>query len=87
MPEVLPRIIAEIDAEIARLQQARELLTGVAAPKKRGRPSKKTVSADPVVASRERKPMSAEARKRIGEAQRKRWASTKKSAKSSKGNT
>jgi hypothetical protein len=58
-----------LDSEIARLRQVRALLTGTNGHivTKRG-PVKKRV-------------MSAEARKRIGDAQRKRWAKWKKAAK------
>ena len=63
------RILFEIDSEIARLQKVRELLggsnNGVA---KRGRPTGKRT-------------LSAEARAKIAEAQRKRWAKQKKAAK------
>ena len=67
-------ILAEIDAEIARLKQVRALLAGSGkvattfterrAKKTTGRASKKRV-------------LSAEARKRIADAQRKRWAAQK----------
>ncbi|HUD21500.1 MAG TPA: hypothetical protein VMQ60_01540 [Acidobacteriaceae bacterium] len=59
-------IIAGLDGEIARLRQVRALLTGSNGhiATKRG-PRKKHV-------------MSAEARKRIGDAQRKRWAKWKR---------
>ncbi len=63
-------IIEELDAEIARLQDARALLTRIGSSvAKPGRPAKKHHI------------MSAEARKRIGDAQRKRWAAQKKDAK------
>jgi hypothetical protein len=57
-------ILSEIDSEIARLSQVRELLTG----SKSGAP--------PV--PRKRRTLSAAARKRIGDAQRRRWAAQKK---------
>lgn len=74
-------IVQELDAEIARLQQVRKLLSngsrlspvGLAAvsqatsPNKAGRKKKRTLSP--------------EARQRIAEAQRKRWATAKKVAK------
>ena len=60
------QIIAEIDAEIARLKQARALFSDDA--------DKETVAAAPI---RKRRKMSAAARKRIGDAQRKRWAKQK----------
>ena len=62
----IDKILASIDAEIAQLKQARALLSGGGI--------KKTASAAPV---RKRRKMSAAARKRIGDAQRKRWAKQK----------
>ncbi len=70
----ISKIIEELDAEIARLTQVRNLLAGgngdnvpslVVARKSR----------------KKRKPLSAEARERIAAAQRKRWAKQKKAAK------
>jgi len=79
---VLERVLAEIDGEIARLESVKALLAGVSSPVKRGRgrppgaatkaPAKKTSG---------RRTMSPEARERIRQAQLKRWAATKKSAK------
>jgi hypothetical protein len=75
-------VIAAIDKEISRLQQAREILAGSdeEAPKTRGRkPAEKPV----VVKKRVGRPagtkrvLSAEARKRIADAQKKRWAAQK----------
>lgn len=82
------RIIAEIDAEISKLQQARALLSGgeVAAPKAgRGRPkgSKNSVVAKPAVAKKKRK-LSPEGRKRIAEAMKRRWAERRKLVAASK---
>jgi hypothetical protein len=70
-------IVAEIDAEIARLTQVRSLLAGsrtIATSGAERKPSK---------ASSKKRVLSAEARKRIADAQRKRWAAQK--AKSKKG--
>lgn len=70
------RILSEIDAEIARLQQARSALTAIAgsgtvAPR-RGRPkgsiNKKTA------APRRKRNLTPEGRKRIAEAMKRRWA-------------
>jgi hypothetical protein len=83
-------ILATIDSEIATLQHARALLSGAAAPaakKKAGRP-KKVVAAPKkaAVASVAAKPakkkrhLSAEGRKRIAEAVKKRWAAQKAAA-------
>jgi hypothetical protein len=77
-------IIAALDKEIVRLQQARAILTAAAsvngaASIKRGlgRP-KKAIS---VVAARKRKGISPEARERIAAAQKARWAKVRKAAK------
>jgi hypothetical protein len=81
---VYETILKEIDAEIARLQQARTLLAGVSIATKRGlgRPPAKQAAA-PTTAKKARKPLSAEAREKMRQAQLKRWAATKKSAKKS----
>ena len=74
------RIIAELDAQIAKLQQARALLAGTTAPAAgRGRPkgSKNAASAAPATAPRKRK-LSPEGRKRIADAMKKRWAERRK---------
>ena len=62
-------ILASIDSEIAQLKQARALLSRDG--------TKKTATASP---GRKRRKMSATARKRIGDAQRKRWAKQKATA-------
>lgn len=71
----LDNLLSSIDAEIARLQQARALLAGTGTRGGRVVNSSKTTSKP-----RRKRVMSAEARKRIGEAQRKRWAAQKKAA-------
>jgi len=83
------RIIAEIDGQIAKLQQARALLAETTTPTPtvhvgRGRPkgSKNSVSAVSIAAStpaapRKRK-LSPEGRKRIADAMKKRWADRRK---------
>ena len=74
----IENILAQIDSEIARLQQARNLLAtiGTAAPKA-GRSAKKaSAKAKP----RKKRVLSAEARKRIADAQRKRWAAVRAKA-------
>ena len=76
------RIIAEIDAQISKLQQARALLAGTtttAARAGRGRPkgSKRTASAASTTTPRKRK-LSPEGRKRIADAMKKRWAERRK---------
>lgn len=79
------RIVSEIDAEIARLQQARAALTaigesGTVAPR-RGRPKGSTNKNQ--TGSRRKRNISPEGRKRIAEAMKRRWAERR--AGSSKG--
>lgn len=71
------KIIAEIDAQIEKLQQARELLSGFAAAgsKRPGRP-KGSKNAQP---GKKRK-LSPEGRRRIQEAMKRRWAERRKTA-------
>jgi hypothetical protein len=69
-------ILASLDAEIARLQEARNALAGLSGGKRRGRPS---ASASPNKTNTKKRALSAEARERIAAAQRKRWAKQKKS--------
>jgi hypothetical protein len=80
-------ILFEIDAEIARLMQAKALLssTGTTAIKRKpGRPSKTATIVVPVVQKmKKRKKMSAEGRERVRQAQIKRWAAVKLAAKTS----
>jgi hypothetical protein len=82
----LSDILASIDREIGQLQQARALLSGVAAPaakKKAGRPKKIAAKAIPVAikpAKKKRRNLSPEGRKRIAEAVKRRWAAQKKAA-------
>jgi hypothetical protein len=63
-------ILASIDSEIARLKQVRALLSGGG--------TKKVASAAPV---RKRRKLSAASRKKIADAQRKRWANQKATGK------
>lgn len=82
------RIIAEIDAQISKLQQARELLSGTLAvgSKGPGRPkgSKNSKAAPktaaPKVAVSSKRRLSPEGRKRIAEAMKRRWAERRKLA-------
>ena len=74
-------ILAALDREIAQLQRARELLGVVAAPKKKvGRPKK--VAMPPAVAkpAKKKRNLTPEGRKRIAEADKRRWAAQKKAA-------
>jgi 50S ribosomal subunit-associated GTPase HflX len=66
-------ILAEIDAEIARLTQVRSLLAGSRAVVSSG--SKSKASKGP--GKKKKRVLSADARKRIADAQRKRWAAQK----------
>lgn len=76
------RIIAEIDAQIEKLQQARNLIQGsngdapaVDKPR-RGRPRKDAAQAAPTTTKKSagKRSLSPEARKRIADAQKRRWA-------------
>jgi hypothetical protein len=69
------KILAALDTEIARLQEAKALLTGTTVKRAPGRP--KGTSA-PVAKKRK---MSAEGRARIVAAVKARWAKQKKAAK------
>ncbi len=70
------RIIAEIDAQILKLQQARALLAGAAKPVRSG-PGRPKGSATVNAVKRKRK-LSPEGRKRIADAMKKRWAERRK---------
>ncbi|MDE3105557.1 MAG: hypothetical protein KGK08_10320 [Acidobacteriota bacterium] len=73
------RIIAEIDAQIAKLQQARELLAGAAAPRTgRGRPKGSKNVAKSAASAKRKRNLSPEGRKRIAEAMKRRWAERRK---------
>jgi hypothetical protein len=75
------RIVQEIDAQIAKLQQAKALLTGVQTAKSgRGRP-KGSKNATKSTGTRR---LSAEGRKRIAEAMKRRWAERRKTAAAAK---
>lgn len=74
------RIIAEIDAQISKLQQARALLSGNAKSAVRtgpGRPKGSKNAAAAAPATHKRK-LSPEGRKRIADAMKKRWAERRK---------
>ena len=74
----LTGILAEIDQEIARLTQARALLSGGTVVKRGpGRPKAATVV--PKLTKKTHK-LSPEGRKRIAEAVKRRWAAQKKAA-------
>lgn len=70
----IDRIIAEIDAQITKLQQARALLTGASTVRTGpGRPKGSTNAAKPL-----KRKLSPEGRKRIADAMKKRWAEHRK---------
>ena len=70
-------ILAEIDAEIARLTQVRALLAGTRTVSATGSKSK----ASKAPTRKKKRVLSADARKRIADAQRKRWAAQKAKSK------
>jgi len=73
------KIVAEIDGEIARLQQARAALIGiggVSTGKRRGRPKGSTNA--PKSGKRKKRNLSPEGRKRIADAMKRRWAERRK---------
>ncbi|MFP5236214.1 MAG: hypothetical protein ACLGSD_09940 [Acidobacteriota bacterium] len=71
-------ILAEIDAEIARLTQARKLLSGASGAQKFTSAAKSSAVKS---APKRKRVLSAEARKRIADAQRRRWAAQRAKAK------
>jgi hypothetical protein len=72
-------ILALIDAEIASLTQARALLgsTSKVAVKVTEPTTKKVTKSAPAAKAKKRRVLSPDARKRIADAQRKRWAAQK----------
>lgn len=72
-------ILAELDREIVRLQQARTLLAGGTVRKPRG-PNKKAAVAIGAAAAPKKRKLTPEGRKRIAEAMKRRWAERKKLA-------
>jgi hypothetical protein len=73
-------VIAQIDAEIARLNQVRSLLVSSGNTPGTARNGRSTKAAAKGTTRRKRV-LSPEARKRIAEAQRKRWAAQKAKSK------
>jgi hypothetical protein len=78
----LSKILAEIDVEISRLEQARTLLAGEGSPSVRKTRKVKSASAsvEAPVKRKKKRNLSPEGRKRIAEAVRRRWALQKKAA-------
>ena len=77
----LKDILAQLDAEIARLEQAKTLLASsdvsTAPAGRRGRPKKDTASPAPTQPAKKKRNLSPEGRARIAEAVKRRWASQK----------
>jgi hypothetical protein len=78
----LSKILAEIDQEISRLEQARTLLAGEGSPavKKTRKANSAGLGADAPVKRKKKRNLSPEGRKRIAEAVRRRWELQKKAA-------
>jgi hypothetical protein len=70
-------ILAQIDSEIARLTQVRALLAGAGRSAASATDRKPKKSAAKKTAAKKKRVLSPEARKRIADAQRKRWAAQK----------
>jgi ElaB/YqjD/DUF883 family membrane-anchored ribosome-binding protein len=68
-------IIEELDAEIARLKEVRKLLSSTSSLAADGVTGKRSAATKTV--HRKKRTLSAEARKKIADAQRKRWAAQK----------
>jgi hypothetical protein len=81
----IKQIIAELDAEIARLQQAKTLLSGATtapiAKQSPGRPKSAPASAAATTPAKKKRNLSPEGRARIAAAVKARWAKQKKAAK------
>ncbi len=78
----LSKILAEIDLEISRLEQARTLLAGESGPaiKKTRKTKSIPVGAETPVKRKKKRNLSPEGRKRIADAVRRRWELQKKNA-------
>jgi hypothetical protein len=76
-------IISQIDAEIARLREARKALVQASEIVTTKRPVGRPKSASKIIktVAREKRVMSAEGKARIAAAQKKRWAKSKRLAK------
>jgi hypothetical protein len=75
------KILAAIDAEIARLRQVREVLLEIEGAK----PPAKQKSTNSPAKGKKSRVLSPEARKRIADAQRKRWIAAKKKSRAKGG--
>jgi len=72
-------MVAQIDTEIARLQQVKSILSGTTTTTAKRGPNKSKVV--PIAVVVKKHTMSAEGRARIAAAQKARWAKAKKAAK------
>jgi hypothetical protein len=72
------RIIAEIDAQILKLQQARALLADATQPARTGRGRPKGSTNVSTAAGKRKRKLTPEGRKRIADAMKKRWAERRK---------
>jgi hypothetical protein len=77
----LTNVIAQIDAEISRLNQAKQALLGISTQKGPGRPRGASTGAKKATSVKPKRKMSAAGRARIAAAQKVRWAKVKKAAK------
>jgi hypothetical protein len=77
----IENVMTQIDAEIARLQQARVLLVGMSSTGARKGPGRPKAASGTTAKLGKKRVLSAETRKRIADAQRKRWADQRKAAK------
>jgi hypothetical protein len=81
------KIVAEIDAKIASLQRAREVLLDLnlgeveTAPKRRGRPKGSKNAKSAPKAAKKKRNLTPEGRTRIAEAMKRRWAERRKDVK------
>jgi hypothetical protein len=75
----IANILAQIDSEIARLTQARSLLATIGSVTKKA--ARKATKTSAKAKPRKKRVLSADARKRIADAQRKRWAAQRAKAK------
>lgn len=75
-------VLAQIDAEIARLQQAKAILSESGAVAKPGRGRPKNTAAVTPASTRKKRNVSPEGRARIAAAVKRRWAAQKKLEKS-----
>lgn len=79
---MLENIVAEIDVEIARLNQVKALLMTSAMPAKRG-PGRPAETIQQAAKPKKKRRLSTEAREKMRQAQLRRWAAIKKDAKKS----